>query len=61
MAPDPVTTCHVCDTTRNESLTDHLAEHHMNQMFHIETDPASGVSVIHTPAPPLTYGSTYGA
>lgn len=45
-SPSPVTTCNLCGTTRNESLTEHLSEHHMNAMLRIQTDPSTGVSVI---------------
>lgn len=43
----PVTTCHLCGTTSNESLVAHLEAHHLNEMLSMEVDPKSGVSVIH--------------
>ena len=56
MAPEPPivapeTACHICGTTRRESLPYHLGEHHLNQMLDIETDPASGLSIIYGEAP----------
>lgn len=46
MAPEPLVICHVCGVTRNESLTEHLHDNHLDQFFEIDADPDSGVSVI---------------
>lgn len=43
----PLTTCQLCGTTRSETLVNHLEAHHLNEMFHIEVDPPTGVSVIY--------------
>lgn len=43
----PTTTCNICSTTRNETLTEHLADHHMNEMMVMESDPASDTHVIY--------------
>jgi hypothetical protein len=44
------TTCKPCGYTTDQTLTAHLAERHLNEMLDIETDPATGKSVIHGPA-----------
>jgi hypothetical protein len=50
---------HVCGTTENVPLVEHLEAHHLNVMLEMETDPATDTSVIHretgllgTPPPP---------
>lgn len=41
------TTCNLCSTTRNETLTEHLEAHHLNEMLVMESDPASDTHVIY--------------
>ncbi len=45
-ADDHVVTCEPCGVTRNESLTEHPAEAHLNEMMDITTDPQAGVSLV---------------
>lgn len=41
-----ITTCNLCGTTRNETLREHLVEHHLNEQLNIEFDPQSETATV---------------